>query len=77
MFACFMSLLAHMPYMLAALKYLTCLRPCMLGILVCLIFFTFEKLNFKKTYIEQFGLYSETYLEATGTSMMKSFCEKN
>ena len=29
-----------MPYMFAVLKYLTCLRACVLGILVCLIHFT-------------------------------------
>ena len=30
MLACFVSLCAHMFYMLAVLKYLTCLRACVL-----------------------------------------------
>ena len=38
--------------MFTVIKYLTCSHACVLGILFCLIYFTFEKLNFKKPYIE-------------------------
>ena len=65
MLACFMSLRAHMSYMFAVLKYLTYLNACVLGILVFLIYFTFEKLNSKNSYIEEFGYYSEVHLEPT------------
>ena len=57
MFACFMSLRAHMSYMLGVLKYLTYLRACVLGNLVCLIYFTFEKLNSKNYFTEEFAFY--------------------
>ena len=65
MFACFMSLRVHMSYRLAVLKYPTCLRVCVLGILICLIYFTFEKLDSKNSYIEELGFYSDAYLETT------------
>ena len=42
-----------------------------------LSYFIIEKLNSKKSYIEEFRFYSEAYLEPTQTSMMKSSCEKN
>ena len=38
---------------------------CVLCILVVLICSTFEKLNSKNFYIEEFGFYSEVYLEPT------------
>ena len=50
----FMSLRARMSYMLAVLKYLTCLvLACFLD-MVCPIFFIFEKLTSKNPYIEKF-----------------------
>ena len=55
MLACFTCLPAHMSYMLAVLK--TCLRASVLGIFVCLIYFTFEICNSKNFYKEEFGFY--------------------
>ena len=55
MLACFTFLPAHMSYMLAVLK--TCLRASVLGIFVCLIYFTFEICNSKNFYKEEFGFY--------------------
>ena len=52
-----------MSYIHAVLKYLTWLRACVLGIIICLIYFTFEKLNSENSYIEEFGFYLEPYLE--------------
>ena len=49
--ACFMSILAHMSGMLAVLSCLMCLHICVLGILDFLIFFIFEKLNSKSSYV--------------------------
>ena len=49
MLACFMSLRAHMSHMFVVLKYLTCLSAYVLGILVFLICFTYEKLNSKNS----------------------------
>ena len=54
MLACPISLHAHMSYMLAVLKYLICLRVCVLGFLACLICFTFEEFISKNPYIEKF-----------------------
>ena len=51
-----------MSYMLAVL---TLLRACVLRILVCLIYFTFEKLNPKNSFKEEFAFYSEAYLKST------------
>ena len=48
--------LRHMSYMFALLKYLTCLRACVPGILTCLVYFTLEKSNSKNSYKEEFGL---------------------
>ena len=47
-----MSLRAQMSYMLAVLKHFTYLRACVLGILKCLVYFTFEKLISKNSYVE-------------------------
>ena len=55
MLACFMSSRAHMSYMLPVLKYFACLDVCMLGILVCPTFLTFEKLSSKNVYKENFA----------------------
>ena len=49
------------------------LRACVLDILVCLIYFTFVKLNSKNLYIVKFDFYLEAYLEPTCTSIMKPF----
>ena len=51
--ACFISFRTHMSYMLAVVKYLTCSCACVLGVLVCPIYFIFEKLN-SKNCIEKF-----------------------
>ena len=50
----FMSLRAHTSYMLAVLKYLTCLVLACIFDIVCPIFFTFEKLTSEIPYIEKF-----------------------
>ena len=65
MLACFVPLRAHMSYVVAVLKYRTRLRACVLGILICLIYFIFQKLSFKNCYKEEFNFCSETYLKAT------------
>ena len=65
MLACFMSLRTNMSDMLTVLKYLMYLHAFTLGILFCPIYLTFEKLNFKYSYIEESGFYSETYVEPT------------
>ena len=62
MLAFIMSLRAHISYMLAVLKYPTCFR---VWYLVCLIYVTFEKLNSKNYFIEEFGFHLEVYLEPT------------
>ena len=53
----FMSLRAHMPFMLAVLKYLTCLVLACFFDIICPIFvffLTFEKLTSKNPHIEKF-----------------------
>ena len=55
--ACFMSLYTHMFYILTVLKYLMRLHACVLVLFVCFIYFTFEKLGFKNSYIKEFGFY--------------------
>ena len=40
--------------MLVVLKNFTCLRSSMCDVLICLIDFTFQQLNFKNPYIEKF-----------------------
>lgn len=52
--ACFISLRAHMSYILFVLKDLVCLCTAVLGVLTCPICFTFEKLNTKNSCLENF-----------------------
>ena len=53
--ACLLFVLsAHMSYMFVVLKQLSCLRVCILGVLVFPICFTFEKLNSKNSCTEKF-----------------------
>ena len=56
-----MSSRAHMSYILAVLKYLTCLVLSCLFDIDCPISSTFEKLNSKNPYIESFILFREVF----------------
>ena len=63
MLACFVSLCAHMFYILAVLKYLTCLHACML-LWHCLSYFLcIWKVNFQKSLYRKISFYSKKYLE--------------
>ena len=59
--ACFVSLRAHISYMLAVLKNLSCFSACVLSVLVCSICFTFEKLNSKNSYVENLFWFREVF----------------
>lgn len=54
MLACFISIRFHMSYTLAVLRYFMRLRTYVLGVLVCSISFTFEKLNSENSYVDLF-----------------------
>ena len=74
----FMSLRAHMPFMLAVLKYLTCLVLACFFDIICPIFvffFNIWKVNFQKSSYRKISFYSEKYLEPSWTSM-KEFLRK-
>ena len=76
MLACFLSLLAHVFYMLAVLKYLTCLCECVLLWRFCPIFFTLEKLNCENFHIEKFLFIQKKYSESTYWASMNEFFQK-
>ena len=61
MLASFVSLHAHMLYMLVVLIYLTCSRAYVYGVFVCPICFIFNKLNSKNSDIEKFVLLTEVF----------------
>ena len=65
MLACFVFLRAHMFYMLAVLKYLTCLRACVLLWHPLSYFLYIWKVNFQKSLYRKISFYSEKYLEPT------------
>ena len=78
MLACFVSLCAHIFYMLAVLKYLTCLRACRLLWHGLSYFLCIWKVNFQKSLYRKIYFYSKKYLESTWTSMKEVFfAEKN
>ena len=73
MLACFVSSCAHMAYMIAVLKYLTCLRACVLLWHYLSYFLCICKVNFQKFLYRKILFYSKKYLEPTWTS---SFLQK-
>ena len=77
MLACFVSLCAHMFYMLAVLNYLTCLRACVLLWHRSFYFLCIWKVNFQKFLYRKIYFYLKKYAEPTWTSMTGFFfCEK-
>ena len=77
MLACFVFLCAHMFYMLAVLKYLTCLRACVLLWHRLSYFLCIWKVNFQKSLYRKISFYSKKYLEPTWTSKKEFFAKKN
>ena len=77
MLACFVFLRAHMFYMLAVFKYLTCLRACVLLWHPLSYFLYIWKVNFQKSLYRKISFYSEKYLEPTWASMKEFFAKKN
>ena len=76
MLACFVSLCAHMFYMLAVLKYLTCLRACVLLWHQLSYFLCIWKVNLQKSLYRKISFYSRKYLEPTWTSKREFFAKK-
>ena len=77
MLACSVSLCADMIYMFVVLKYLTCLRACMLLWHRLSYFLCIWKVNFQKSSYRKNSFYSNKYLEPTWTSMKEFFVKKN
>ena len=80
--ACLACLLILCPNVLTCLTCFLCSNILQAYVLVCLVssfvLFTLhlKRLNFKNSYKEEFGFYSEAFLEPIWRSMMESFCQK-
>ena len=77
MLASFVYLHADMSYMLAVLKYLTCLSPCVPVILQLFYLLYIWKVKFQTFYYRITWFYFKKHLEPSWTSMMALFCQKD
>ena len=76
MLTCFVSFCAHMFYMPAVLRYLTCLRVCVLLWHRLSYFLCIWKVNFQKSLYRKISFYLKKYLEPTWTSKKEFFFAK-
>ena len=77
MLACFISLHAHMSWMFAVIKYLTCLPACVLLWHLLSYFLYIWRIKFEKFLYRTISLYSEKYFEPTWTCIKEFFAKIN